>query len=249
MVIDNKHGTVLQTTGHTQSSTPITATPRPTKTATPKPASTATPKPIYTGDIVTFGNYYQSNGYSKEPIQWQVLQMSGSKAMLISRYALDSQPYNDTLKNVTWATCSLRSWLNNTFYYAAFSGEERRCIQQTYVDNSTSQHHQGHGGNDTYDYVYLLSSREAFRYFTKGTSSAWCGLTAYAISQGAWTPNEEYVNGHPTGKWQTRSPGKNAQYAAYINHDGTFGQTGIKTYSNGIRPVIWVDLSYGYVKK
>lgn len=68
------------------------------------------------GNYVTFGTYPQSEeGTDATPIQWMVLDRDGSKALLLSRYGLDAQPYNTELSEVTWETCSLRSWLNNNF--------------------------------------------------------------------------------------------------------------------------------------
>jgi hypothetical protein len=49
---------------------------------------------IEIGKYVSFGNYYQENENSKDPIEWLVLDIDteNKKALLISRYALDSKP-------------------------------------------------------------------------------------------------------------------------------------------------------------
>ena len=61
-------------------------------------------------EIVTFGKYEQdglrSNG--AEAIEWLVLDVQEDKALLLSRYALDSMPYHDNYKAVTWETSDLR---------------------------------------------------------------------------------------------------------------------------------------------
>ena len=55
------------------------------------------------GNIVTFGHYPQtSDGNDSTPIEWLVLARDGNKALLISRYALDSQKYNNSRVNMTW---------------------------------------------------------------------------------------------------------------------------------------------------
>ncbi len=95
------------------------------------------------GDIFTFGHYEQDNDLfqSDEPVDWLVLEVDeeNHKALLISRYGLDAKLYNATETNVTWETCTLRSWLNREFLNEAFSAEEQQAILTTAVDNSNSQ--------------------------------------------------------------------------------------------------------------
>lgn len=121
------------------------------------------------GNYVTFGRYPQTKaGKDKTPIEWLVLARDGSKALLISRYGLDAQPYNTTNSEVTWETCTLRTWLNSTFYNKAFSSAEQAAILTTNVDNSKYQCYSGwstNGGNNTQDKVFLLSYAEANKYF------------------------------------------------------------------------------------
>lgn len=62
------------------------------------------------GNYVTFGTYPQTKaGNDATPIEWLVLARDGDKALLISRYALDAQPYNKDYTSVTWETCTLRT--------------------------------------------------------------------------------------------------------------------------------------------
>ena len=48
--------------------------------------------------------------------------------LVISRYGLDCKPYNTEYEEITWETCSLRSWLNGEFYETAFIPEEKNVI-------------------------------------------------------------------------------------------------------------------------
>lgn len=102
------------------------------------------------------------------PIEWLVLARDGNKALLISRYWLDAQPYNTDHTSVTWETCTLRTWLNVTFYNKAFSSDEQAAILTTSVDNGKNQGYSKwstSGGNNTEDKVFLLSYAEANKYF------------------------------------------------------------------------------------
>ena len=48
------------------------------------------------GDIIEFGSYEQDGDESNgaEPIQWEVLKVEDGRALVISKYVLDSHPFN-----------------------------------------------------------------------------------------------------------------------------------------------------------
>lgn len=166
------------------------------------------------GNYVTFGTYPQTKaGNDATPIEWLVLARDGDKALLISRYALDAQPYNKDYTSVTWETCTLRTWLNGTFYNKAFSSAEQAAILTTNVDNSKNQCYSGwstSGGNNTQDKVFLLSYAEANKYFgvtydNSSNTKSRVAPTAYAIAQGAWTDSfDKTADRADAGHWWLR---------------------------------------------
>ncbi len=88
-------------------------------------------------NYIQFGSYPQAkDGVDKTPIEWLVLVHDNNRALLISRYGLDSQPYNTEITETTWEKCTLRKWLNETFLNAAFSKEEQAKILLSNIDNS-----------------------------------------------------------------------------------------------------------------
>ena len=101
-------------------------------------------------DTIYFGNYYQSNENTKEPIQWRVLSVEGSDAFLLSEKGLDCQKYNNKLEDVTWENCSLRKWLNNDFLNEAFNEAEKNAIPTSKVKNRY-YYQRSDAGNDTKD--------------------------------------------------------------------------------------------------
>lgn len=128
------------------------------------------------GDIVYFGNYEQDNNTSngKEPVAWYVLDKSGGEATLLSVYLLDNQPYHEDWGNdITWEECTLRSWLNGTFYNAAFSVEEQAAVVNTNVVNADNPYYGTKGGRDTMDKVWLLSLGEVEKYFHIDMMDTW----------------------------------------------------------------------------
>lgn len=82
------------------------------------------------GETVFFGAYEQDNQQDNgtEPIEWLVLDIQDGKALLISQYALDCKPYHTIDRTVTWETCTLRNWLNTSFYNEAFLTAEQAKI-------------------------------------------------------------------------------------------------------------------------
>ncbi len=214
---------------------------------------------ISVGDVVTFGSYEQDNRQNgTEPIQWIVLDVQDGKALLLSKYGLDNQRYNNKYEEVTWETCSLRAWLNNEFMKAAFSETEQPAILMTDVDNSDAQGFDWKavgvtenitGGNNTQDYIFLLSYAEANRYLgvtvedIDNTKSR-VAPTAYSVAQGTYVPGDfRTADGEYSGWWWLRSPGYIQSYATSVDHDGSFGYCGVRSSTSCVRPAFWLNLN------
>ena len=207
------------------------------------------------GNYVTFGTYPQTKaGNDATPIEWLVLARDGDKALLISRYALDAQPYNKDYTSVTWETCTLRTWLNGTFYNKAFSSAEQAAILTTNVDNSKNQCYSGwstSGGNNTQDKVFLLSYAESNKYFgvtydNSSNTKSRVAPTAYAIAQGAWTDSfDKTADRADAGHWWLRSPGNYRDYAASVYTNGSLFGANVDANSGSVRPALWVNIEAG----
>lgn len=207
------------------------------------------------GNYITFGTYPQTKaGNDATPIEWLVLARDGDKALLISRYGLDAQPYNKDYTSVTWETCTLRTWLNGTFCNKAFSSAEQAAILTTNVDNSKNQCYSGwstNGGKNTQDKVFLLSYAEANKYFgvtynNSSNTKSRVAPTAYAIAQGTGK-NSSYktADGIDAGWWRLRSPGVSQYDAAYVSTDGSLYANRVNVGSGSVRPALWVNLEAG----
>ena len=199
--------------------------------------------PANAGDIITFGTYEQDNntGNGAEPIEWLVLDNQGDRMLVISRYGLDCQPYNEAdIGEVTWEICTLRSWLNSEFYNTAFNDSEKASIRTTTLSNPDSLYG-GSGGNATNDNVFCLSIEEAKAYFgaddSKEHNSARATKpTAYAVARGATE-----FDGNCW--WWLRSPGYLDDVARVIE-DGYIYEGGLDIgyiYS-AVRPALWIGL-------
>ena len=232
-------------------------TPTPTVVPSPTPNTTSTISIVKKGSYITFGHYPQTAaGNDSTPIEWLVLEVKGNQALLISRYGLDAQPYNKERTEVTWETCTIRTWLNGTFLNKAFSASERKAIVTTDVDNSQNQGYRGwstNGGNNTQDKVFLLSYADAYKYFgvqlngvigAEKNAKSQVAPTAYAIRQGAYTIGfYETSEGTAAGRWWLRSPGYYQLHAAYISFIGTLYYNDVSLDSAVVRPALWVNLA------
>ena len=198
-------------------------------------------KPYKTaGSYVTYGTYPQTEaGNDSTPIEWLALEYDAknNKTLLISRYGLDCKNYNGSLTDVTWETCSLRTWLNDEFLNNAFSKAEQGAILTTDVDNSKSQgYYSTDGGVYTQDKIFLLSYAEAWKYF-KNDEARKCQLTAYAVKQNS------YKSSNGNCWWWLRSPGSSSSSAARVNRDGARSYLNVYSMNIAVRPAFWLDLS------
>ena len=188
---------------------------------------------IQIGDIIPFGHYEQDNQTfnGREPVEWIVIDKIGGKLLLISRYVLDMKPYHDAGTNITWENCSLRKWLNGSFYSTAFDMEEQKAIKTADIKNGKDQSYlKKDGGNDTQDRVFLLSYAQALQY-VEGTLLSTAAATKYAKGRGRCD-----------GSWWLRSRGAMADQASYVSSNGEMKKCfTVNHEGTGVRPAIWID--------
>lgn len=216
------------------------------------------------GSVVTFGSYpQQAQGTDRTPIQWQVLDVQGDRALLLSCRGLDTRQYHTEKTETTWAACSLRAWLNGEFLNRAFSGREQAGILATDVDNGPAQGYgewKTEGGDNTRDRVFLLSCAEAEQYLgaqyyrgpgNTNSEKAQAAPTAFALQNGAWRSSWQLTwrsdglrtdDERRAGWWWLRSPGSDPGSAAYIFATGGFDSYEVNETSGMVRPAIWLDL-------
>ena len=161
-----------------------------------------------------------SNG--KEPLEWDVIGQDGDNYLLITHYVIDGKKFDDSSSNntiqaneaqtagqVTWAKSSIRRWLNSEFYAETFTEKDQSKMLQTHHKTtdflsfdtgylgfaaapSDMKKANGLGGDDTDDYVFLLSYEEFVEYFQPEKTtynrmqcgSAIVSPTRYAKNQG-----------------------------------------------------------------
>lgn len=243
-----------------ETSKPMIATSRPKRTpipATAQPGESGNelnnPRTdadgIVTWDCVYFGNYWQedTNGDGiadqedeKMPMKWRVLSVDGNDAFLLADKNIDCQKYNDTWTDVTWETCTMRSWLNDTFLNIAFSAGEQSAIKDSNVVNEDNSEYDVDGGNDTLDKVYLLSIDEV-------TDPVYGFSSLIKEDEARRAKDTEYAKAQRVedGYWWLRSPGIFSNIAAYVDFNGYVDRYGFNVSHDDVcaRPVLHLNLS------
>lgn len=160
------------------------------------------------GKIISAGarNYYLS-----EPIVWNVLFENSKHQFLITEKTIDAVqfnlsrmshrlPNNKTLPANNWQSSYIRRWLNNEFFYDAFSEDERNTIQTVELDNSNQSSNYPSTSENTIDNIFLISHQEIFLAKCAGIAT-----TDFARAKGAYSSTS--ASHYGKGDWWTRSPG------------------------------------------
>lgn len=239
-----------------------------------EPENPTTENGITTWDCIWFGNYWQEDtnrdgkadkNDEKTPIKWRVLWVEGDDAFLVADKNLDVQIYNDTdtSEDVTWETCTMRSWLNgyeadrnkagrdysgNNFLNNAFSVGEQLAIKTTNVVNNNNPEYGTEGGNDTSDKVYLLSMSEvanpAYGFSAHRNESGTRVAVNTAYTAGGGETGSKYMKGVGSGEyWWLRSPGYSNLDASYVTFLGNANVVGVYADLLAVRPALHLNLS------
>ncbi len=191
---------------------------------------------VSVGDHFTFGNYPQGEDGEEQPIEWRVLAVESGKALVISEKLLDYVPYNREYTDVTWETCTLRTWMNNGFLNNAFNSDEQAKLVTITNQNPNNPTYGTEGGNATQDRIFALSIDEAKKYFSSDSDRK-----AYTTD---YTHKKEYDHDDRSEWWWLRSPGRSSNYAAVVFGSGNVDQNGSYVNLNNVavRPAFWLNL-------
>jgi len=186
------------------------------------------------GDVIQFGEY-----------EWRVLDIQGSKALIVTVSIVERGAYNEEYADITWADCTVRTYLNTTFY-DSFSSVDKSRILETNNINASNPWYGIEGGEDTTDKIFLLSLDDVVKYF--GDS----GLLANKPSEetrnidDAYNSNRLALYQDKADWWCLRTPGENRRSVAGVGNDGKIYVDGlgralsVDGLAHGIRPAMWI---------
>lgn len=195
-------------------------------------------------DVVTFGELEQDGDESDgaEELEWYVLDRTDDRIVLLSVYVLDCLPYNAQGGATTWADCSLREYLNGSFYESVFSEEEKEQIVQYNNENKGNELLEIDGGEDTTDSVFLLNQDQEEIYFNE-EEEQWL----YARAEATQSAQEAgvYVSEDGYSSWWLRGSGNEEYSAKFVNTEGMIHEAGADAsidYRYGIRPALCLHI-------
>jgi hypothetical protein len=196
-------------------------------------------------DTINFGEY-----------EWRVLHIQNDRALIVTERVIDHRSYHDAYKEITWADCAIRKYLNGEFY-DTFSADEKSKMVSVTNKNFDNQWYGTKGGEDTIDKIFLLSLDEVCTYFGNSLSH----LCHKREKQKYWFSRKDENNSKRLARvlgkethwwWWLRSPGRNNVKAAYVH--GTDGNIGIQgnnilkgniadgKCTGGVRPALWLKV-------
>ncbi len=107
--------------------------------------------PYAIGSVVTMGKYEQDNNTSNgpEPIEWIVVQNTGNKALLMSKYVLEYMAMSDS----RYMRSAVREFLEGNFYWNAFTYDETKKILDSHIPDLSAVT-QGRINNHVYIFSY-----------------------------------------------------------------------------------------------
>ena len=189
--------------------------------------------------------------FAIEPLIWRVLEVRDGTALLLSDAAVECEPFQADLQDVSWENCTLRSWLNGygtsanasandysgsgeSFLDMAFSAKEQEAILETPVRNEANYYFGMESGEKTDDRIFLLAESEIFIYdsaqihgFSRRDEVADRAKqfqpTDYAIRKGIWYEQ----NGSGNVFWITRTTGYTHSNVVYVDESGYMYNRGI----------------------
>lgn len=211
------------------------------------------------------------NGYryfACEPLLWRVLEVNDGTALLLSDAAIECEPFQKDLNDVSWENCTLRSWLNgytgemnvsdidysaDNFLDAAFSPAEQEAIIDNYTRNENNYYFGTDSGSATTDKVFIPAESELFVY----DSSEIHGFsrrdevpdrakqfvpTDYAVYKGVWS--DSAADGYGNVFWITRTTGYTHSNVVYADESGYMYNRGILVTCSdaAVIPALVLDL-------
>ncbi|MCR5304628.1 MAG: DUF6273 domain-containing protein, partial [Lachnospiraceae bacterium] len=144
----------------------------------------------------------------KQPVKWRVLNIDkNGNALLLADKLIDIVEPNESYADVTWETCTMRSYLNgydgkqnlanydftgdNSFIYNAFSESERnKIITYDLTNPDNPVYGETKGGNDTQDKIFCLSLEEAM--------TAGYGFVKNEFSSSSYADTQDCTDDDPT---------------------------------------------------
>jgi len=194
---------------------------------------------VQVGEIVRFGSH-----------EWRVLAVyEDDTALIITENIIGHMPYYHTLfAYVVWENSDARKHLNGDFF-DSFTQEEQNLIWPRTISTPNNEWFGTRGGDDTVDYIFLLSIEETVRYF--GDSGTLSNPSSSQHGVRPWLLYDEYNSARVAvdldsteAYWWLRSSGFDIDFTAVVSKDGSINLSGngAGAENGGLRPALFLML-------
>lgn len=157
------------------------------------------------GTSVLFGEY-----------KWLIVEKEADKALLVKSEPINGYAYHNENKEITWADCSLRTYLNTDFIEETFYEKMSDRILDTNISVPGNKIYKTKGGKNTTDKIFLLNAEQAKEY-------------------------REILDNY-SRDWWLISPGNSQNTAQYVSY-GEIMDYGYEVSNKNIyiRPAMWIS--------
>ena len=142
------------------------------------------------------------------------------RVLMISKDILASASFGDT---AVWKNSELRDWLNGDFINGAFTSAERSLIDANIYEEY---------GEDEDDVISTSSEKISL-------------LSEYELKKYLPDILDAKAEGAGENEWWLRTPSETAGAVVYVADNGRVASLGAAVgESYGVRPIMWVELTY-----
>ena len=194
---------------------------------------------VQAGDKIHFGNS-----------SWLVLEIyDDNTALIIAENIMGRSAFHSIGESTTWETSDLRAYLNGEFLFE-FTQDERARILQREIHTPNNAWYGTRGGDDTTDYIFLLSVEEVVRYFGDSGQLENPSPPQYGIRQ--WLLSDQYNStrvavdkDNMANGWWLRTSGFDYDFVVLVMSDGSIRIDGgnMALEDGGIRPALLVNFA------
>lgn len=210
-------------------------------------------------------NYGQTADTAREcihlaGIDWNTLAIERGCRLLLAKEVVSIQPFDSDFTNEVWETSSLRRYLNTKFLKMFKSDEKTKLVKKRLVTHKNPVY-ETYGGNDTYDYVFVLSFNELERYIAPVKLPMFNAFSDASVSSNEEQHNEPldinfyndfnnplriaFYKNDPVC-WWLRTMGAHNNATIAVLSDGGICLAGLDASAImdvggvGVRPAIWI---------
>ncbi len=151
------------------------------------------------------GSRIRMGRYEGKDLEWRILTRRGGIMFCLSESGIRSDTFLDDGQDedFCWSASQIRKWLNETFFFDAFSDEERKKIVCCFTEKANFRH------IPTFDRIFLLSVADVTVF-----------MPTLEERQLRGTPDDVSLIHGTDGYWWLRSEGMEGEYLCAVDPDG-----------------------------